>query len=311
MKDANKTKAQLIEELTELRKKVSDPHHTETQRGQLDMREIKGAERECRRREADVITLNKELDQRVVARTAELTAANIELDAFSHSVSHDLRAPLRRIERLSKALFDDYHDKLDDKGRGYIKRVRGENQRMGWLIDDLLKLSQLTRGELTPQRVHLGELVRKIAGDLQRDEPERQVDFVIDPGITARGDRALLDAALENLLRNSWKFTCHREHARIEFGATEQDGERVYYVRDDGVGFDMAYVDKLFEVFQRLHSGAEFSGSGIGLATVKRVIVRHGGRVWAESQIDKGATFYFTLPTVPSASEDSQFESET
>ena len=247
-------------------------------------------------REKDIITLNKELDQRVVSRTIELTAANKELEAFAYSVSHDLRAPLRGIDGFSKALLDDYWDKLDDTGKDFIKRIRAGTQRMGILIDDLLKLSRLTRSEMHHQPMDLGALARNIAAELQDNEPEKKVDFQVSSGLTAHGDRALLEAALENLLRNAWKFTGYREQARIDFGVTEQAGERVYYVRDNGAGFDMAYVDKLFGPFQRLHDTAEFPGSGIGLAIVQRVILRHGGRIWAEGEIDKGATFYFTLP---------------
>ncbi|MFC1708001.1 GAF domain-containing protein [Planctomycetota bacterium] len=256
-------------------------------------------EKERRRREGEIVTLNKELDERVVARTVELTAVNKELEAFAYSVSHDLRAPLRGIDGFSRILLADYQDKLDDTARDYLNRVRAGAQRMGRLIDGLLKLSRLTRVEMQQQTVDLSELARKIADQLQRDEPERQVDFGIAAGITALGDRALLDAALENLLRNAWKFTGHREHARIELGVTAHNGERAYYVRDDGAGFDMAYADKLFGAFQRLHDTKEFPGTGIGLAIVQRVILRHGGRIWGEGEVDKGAAFYFTLPTPP------------
>lgn len=239
-----------------------------------------------------------------------LEAANKELEAFAYSVSHDLRAPLRGIDGFSKALLEDYQDKLDDTGRDYLNRVRAGAQRMAGLIDDLLKLSRLTRAEMQHQRLDLGELAQRIADELQRSEPERQVDFNISLGISAQGDRALLGIGLENLLRNAWKFTGHRKHARIELGVTEQAGERVYFVRDNGAGFDMAYVDKLFGVFQRLHDAADFPGSGIGLAIVKRVVSRHGGRIWAEAKVDGGATFYFTLPGVGSALSDNRSESE-
>jgi PAS domain S-box-containing protein len=259
--------------------------------------ERRNVERELREQQ-------QHLDKLVDNRTIELTAANKELEAFAYSVSHDLRAPLRGIDGFSKALLEDYRDKLDDTGKDYIHRVRAGTQRMGRLIDDLLKLSRLTRAEMKHQRLDLGELGTKIAEELQRDGPDRKIDFKVSPGLTARGDRPLMEVALENLLRNAWKFTGNREHAKIEFGSTDTDGERVYFVRDNGAGFDMAYADKLFGAFQRLHDTGEFPGTGIGLAIVQRVIQRHGGRVWAEGEVEKGATFYFTLPnTPPKASE--------
>ena len=249
-------------------------------------------------------------EQRLKQQQGELQAANKELEAFAYSVSHDLLAPLRGIDGFSQALLEDYGDQLDETGRDYLNRVRTAVQRMAGLIDDLLKLSRLTRAEMHHQTLDLGELAGKIAAELQKGEPERQVDFDIAIGISARGDRALLETALENLLRNAWKFTGRRAQARIELGVTQQNGERVYYVRDDGAGFDMAYAGKLFGAFQRLHDAAEFPGNGIGLAIVNRVILRHGGRIWAEAERDKGATFYFTLPTVASASDEDQLESE-
>jgi PAS domain S-box-containing protein len=239
------------------------------------------------------------LEKRVAARTIDLSAANKELEAFAYSVSHDLRAPLRGIDGFSKALLDDYQDKLDDTGKDYIHRVRAGTQRMGILIDDMLKLSRLTRAEMVHQPVDLSDLAAKIADELQRGNSGRLVEFDIATGITARGDRALLEAALDNLLGNSWKFTGRQDHARIEFGVTEQNDESVYFVRDNGAGFDMAYADKLFGAFQRLHDTTEFPGTGIGLAIVNRVVLRHGGRIWAEGEVGNGATFYFTLRTAP------------
>lgn len=247
--------------------------------------------------EEEINTLNRELDQRVVERTLELTAANRELEAFAYSVSHDLRAPLRGIDGFSKALLDDYGDKLDDTGKDYINRVRAGTQRMGRLIDDILGLSRMTRSEMRYQHLNLEEMARKIAAELQRHDPGRSVEFRIGEGLEAHGDHALVETALSNLLGNAWKFTAERDHALIEVGVTETDGERVYFVRDNGAGFDIAYADKLFTPFQRLHDTIEFPGSGIGLAIVQRVIQRHGGRVWGEGEVGKGASLYFTLPT--------------
>jgi light-regulated signal transduction histidine kinase (bacteriophytochrome) len=235
------------------------------------------------------------LEKRVAERTAELAALNAELEAFAYSVSHDLRAPLRGINGFSQALLEDYADKLDADGQDYLQRVQAASQHMGQLIDDLLKLSRVTRAEAFHETVQLSDLAQTIATDLHQQEPERQVEFVIAEGLAAKGDARLLRVALENLLGNAWKFTAKNPCARIEFGDIRQNGNRAYFVRDDGVGFNMAYADKLFGAFQRLHSAAEFDGTGIGLATVQRVIHRHGGRVWAESDVEQGATFYFTL----------------
>lgn len=240
--------------------------------------------------------LNEELEQRVVDRTTQLEAANKELEAFAYSVSHDLRAPLRSIDGFSQALLEDYVTSLEDEAQHYLQRVRAASQRMAQLIDDLLALSRLTRSEMRPETINLSALVEAIAAELQGTEPERQVEFVIVPDVAARADAQLLRAALENLLGNAWKFTAKHPQACIEFGALSQsDAPPTYFVRDDGAGFDMAYADKLFGAFQRLHTPAEFSGTGIGLATVQRIIHRHGGQVWAEGEVEKGATFYFTL----------------
>jgi len=235
------------------------------------------------------------LEKRVAERTAELTAVNKELEAFAYSVSHDLRAPLRAIDGFSQALLEDYASSLDAAGLDYLHRVRTATRRMGQLISDLLKLSRLTRGEMHRERVDLSTLASEVLTDLATLQPERQLDCIIAPGLAVEGDIRLLRVALENLLGNAWKFTSKLPLAQIEFGQTEIDGERVFFVRDNGAGFDMTYVDKLFGAFQRLHAVNEFEGTGIGLATVQRVIHRHGGRIWAEGKVEQGATFYFTL----------------
>jgi len=221
--------------------------------------------------------------------------ANKELEAFSYSVSHDLRAPLRGIDGFSQALIEDYGGTLDAGARHYLQRVRAATQRMSSLIDDMLTLSRISRTEMRLEAVDLSTLVRSIAQELQGREPERAATFVVPEGLEARGDQRLLRIALENLLANAWKFTRKQPQARIEFGRAAIDGKSPYFVRDNGAGFDMAHAGKFFGPFQRLHSVEEFEGTGIGLATVQRVVRRHGGRVWAEGAVGKGATFYFTL----------------
>jgi PAS domain S-box-containing protein len=242
--------------------------------------------------------LNAELEQRVRERTAQLEATVHELESFSYSVSHDLRAPLRGIDGFSQALLEDFGDRLDDTGRGYVKRVRASTQRMGHLIDDLLKLSRVTRAPLTPQPVDLSKLAQHALKQLQEAQPTHRPSTVVEPGLQVRGDPGLLSVALENLLGNAWKYSSRRADAHIEFGHVAREGVTVYFVRDDGVGFDMKYAGKLFGAFQRLHSQSEFEGTGIGLATVQRIVARHGGRVWAEAEVGKGATFYFTIGPV-------------
>jgi signal transduction histidine kinase len=236
-----------------------------------------------------------ELEQRVQERTSQLAAANKELEAFSYSVSHDLRAPLRGIDGFSQALLEDYADRLDDHGKDYLQRVRTATQRMGTLIDDLLNLSRITRAEIQRERIDLSEMARAIVTELHSGQPERVVEFVIDPGLRAEGDPGLIRVVLENLLGNSWKFTSKRDHARIEVGRTQANGASAYFVRDNGAGFDPAYADRLFGAFQRLHAVSEFPGTGVGLATVQRIIHRHGGKIWAKAAINQGAAFYFTL----------------
>ena len=222
-------------------------------------------------------------------------AANRELEAFSYSVSHDLRAPLRAIDGFSQALLTGYQNLLDERGGDYLRRVRSATQRMAQLIDDLLKLSRLTRGGMNITPVDLSGLARGVAAELQKSQPGRRVTFRIAEGLTAMCDGHLLKIVFDNLFGNAWKFTGHNEEATIEFAATRVDGTTAYFVRDDGAGFDMAYSDKLFATFQRLHLEKEFPGTGIGLSLVQRIIHRHGGKVWAEGAVGQGATFYFTL----------------
>jgi light-regulated signal transduction histidine kinase (bacteriophytochrome) len=245
--------------------------------------------------ERAVRKLNDELEQRVAERTTQLQLANKELEAFSYSVSHDLRAPLRGINGWSQALLEDYGDTLDPQAQQYLGRVRSEAQRMNALIDDMLQLARLTRAEMHREVVDLSALARSIAARLSEAEPERQVEVVVQDGLSAEGDRRLLEVALTNLLSNAFKFTGKVAAAQIEVGRAEPPGERPFFVRDNGAGFNMAYASKLFAPFQRMHSAAEFPGTGVGLAIVQRVIQRHGGRVWADSRSGEGATFLFTL----------------
>jgi PAS domain S-box-containing protein len=251
---------------------------------------------ERQRAEQEVLRLNAELERRVLERTAELEDANRELESFAYSVSHDLRQPLRALDGFSQILLDDYGARLDDEGRSLLERIRAADVRMTALIDGLLELSRLNRGELSRERLDLSEMARHAAERLVEAEPGRTVEVKIADDLVAHADRRLARALLANLLGNAWKFTAKHETARIEVGATDDDGERAFYVRDDGAGFDMTYADTLFGAFQRLHSPGEFEGLGIGLATVQRIVRRHGGRVWAEGEVEKGATFHFTLP---------------
>ncbi len=237
----------------------------------------------------------KKLNEILLHHSIDLAAANKELEAFSYSVSHDLRAPLRSIDGFSQALLEDYSDKLNDQGKDYIKRVRTATQRMGQLIDDMLRLSRLTRAELHYEPVDFSSLTLENIQKLQTVEPSRKIDIKIQRGINVNGDKKLLEILLDNLIGNAWKFTRNTKHPKIEFGKMNNETESVYFIRDNGAGFDMTYADKLFIPFQRLHSVDEFPGTGIGLAIVSRIVHRHGGRIWAESEVGKGATFYFTL----------------
>jgi PAS domain S-box-containing protein len=241
------------------------------------------------------ITERKQALAELSAAKANAEHAIRELESFSYSVAHDLRAPLRAIDGFSQALFEDYGERLDDEGRRYLARVRQSAQRMAELIDDLLTLSRVTRSELRRSRVDLSALAHTLLGGLHRLDPERQVETVVEPGLVADADPQLTAIALDNLLGNAWKFTSKRPDGRIEVGRLPDRDELTYYVRDNGAGFDMTYRDKLFGVFQRLHTEVEFPGTGIGLATVARIAQRHRGRIWADGAVGEGATFYFTL----------------
>jgi light-regulated signal transduction histidine kinase (bacteriophytochrome) len=225
----------------------------------------------------------------------ELERANKELEAFSYSVSHDLRAPLRAIDGFSRALLARKRDQLDDEARSYLDRTRAAATRMSVLIDDLLRLSRISRAAIQRETVDISAMAKDIMSDLGRTDPARRVDVQIEPGLVARADGKLLLVALENLLGNAWKFTSKRSDARIVMGRMPRATPPTFFVRDNGAGFDMAYAGKMFGPFQRLHSQADFDGTGVGLATVQRIVSRHEGQVWAESEVDRGATFYFTL----------------
>lgn len=251
---------------------------------------------EIQKRDAEVGEARGELERRVETRTRDLAAANKELEAFSYSVSHDLRAPLRAIDGFSKVLLTSYGSVLDERGRHYLDRVRAGTQRMSELIDDLLALARLSRKELVRRPVDVSEIAQRVAAELARRDPARVTAVDIAGGLAAEADPQLLTIVLENLLGNAWKFTGKAKDARIEVSRRRNgDAEDVFFIRDNGAGFDMAYADKLFGAFQRLHLDSDFEGTGIGLVTVQRIVSRHGGRVWAEGEVGKGATFYFTL----------------
>ena len=246
--------------------------------------------------EEEIRQLTINLEQRVLERTDELQAANRELEAFSYSVSHDLRAPLRSIDGFSQRLLEDYADRLDNQAKDHLKRIYGATQRMEHLIDGMLTLSGVTRTEIHRKSVDLSALAADVCAEFQKSEPGRKVDWCIESGLIAVGDERLLRVLLINLLGNAWKFTGNTTNAKIEFGSMQNsDGAMEFFVRDNGAGFDMSYAIKLFGPFQRLHLLSEYPGTGIGLATVKRIVVRHGGHVWAKGTVDQGATFYFTL----------------
>jgi signal transduction histidine kinase len=256
------------------------------------------------RAEREILRLNAELEGRVRERTAQLETANRELESFSYSVSHDLRAPLRAIDGFGQALVEDFPEHLPGDAKRYLSRIRTSTQHMAQLIEDLLNLARVSRGRLERRTVDLGQVARQVVGELQQREPGRAVEVSIWEGICAEADPHLLRVVLENLIGNAWKFTSKAEKPRIEIGALKDRGRTTFFVRDNGAGFEMAYADKLFGAFQRLHSATEYAGTGIGLATVQRIVHRHGGRIWAEGEVGKGAVFFFTLASAAEEAAD-------
>jgi PAS domain S-box-containing protein len=255
-----------------------------------------------REAEAEVRRLNADLETRVERRTADLERANRNLEAFSYSVSHDLRAPLRALSGYSEALLEEYGDSLGDTGRGYAGRIQAASERMARLIDDLLQLARVSRSQMHLGLVDLSAEVVAVAGELQSVEPDRRIRITIEDGVQVTADRGLIRTVVQNLVENAWKFTARQENPTIEFGSMpDDDAEICCFVRDNGAGFDPAYASKLFQPFQRLHAETDFAGTGIGLASVQRIIERHGGRIWAESEVGRGATFYFTLDATPAS----------
>ncbi|WP_246014652.1 sensor histidine kinase [Geomonas oryzae] len=243
----------------------------------------------------EISLLTQQVERLLTEQTDRLESINRDLEAFNYSVAHDLCAPLRRICGFTRALQEQYAGRLDIDGMDYLERIFKSSQHMNDLIEALLQLSQLSYQSLKQEVVDLSEIMRETATDLQLGNPERRVEFVIQPLIRTFGDHNLLEIAMKNLLRNAWKFTQMREVARIEFGAYEGGEEGTCFLKDNGIGFDMANAERMFHAFQRLHSSSEFPGNGIGLTTVQRIINRHGGKIWAEGEVDKGAVFYFTL----------------
>jgi signal transduction histidine kinase len=270
-------KSQLLQQQSEL-----------LERRNSELQEAIGRSRQA---EEEIKALNRHLEKQI----KQLAEVNHELEAFSYTVSHDLRGPLGRIAGFSQALLESYSASVDDKGRTYLERIETSSRGMCDLVEALLNFSRLTRMEVRLTEVDLSGIMHQLAAELQAREPERSVKVTIAPGATAWGDPELLQAVLQNLLDNAWKFTRKHASATIEFGVVMAGGEPVYFLRDDGAGFDMRYHDKLFSPFQRLHSTKGFEGTGIGLATVERIVQRHGGRIWAESEVERGATFFFTL----------------
>jgi light-regulated signal transduction histidine kinase (bacteriophytochrome) len=258
-----------------------------------DINELKQAENEVRK-------LNEELEQRVQKRTAELETTNREMDSFQYSASHDLRTPLRGIDGYAQILLEDYADFLDDAAANYLRSIRRGAQRMGEIIDDMLKMSRITQHKMYISEIDLTSIVQSFAREYQEVEPQREIEFTIAEDIHAVGDEYLISIALENLLGNAVKFTRHRKISKITFGTLEMEGKKVFYIQDNGAGFNIEYKGKLFTAFQRLHRQDQFEGSGVGLAIANRVISRHKGEIWAEAEEGEGATFYFTIGMQPS-----------
>lgn len=256
--------------------------------------EVEAKEKEAKAKE-ELAKLNEELEERVQKRTSELKNAYDEMEAFTYSVSHDLRSPLRATDGFSQAILEDYGDKLDATAQDYLHRIRNASQKMATLIDDLLQLSRQTRTDMDPQDVDLGVLAQTILEKMFHEEPERNVEIVIGKDLQAYVDKHLIQVVFDNLLQNAWKYTSHHKTAKIEIGSFMKDTEKVFYIKDDGAGFDMEYVDKLFKPFQRLHTADDFPGNGIGLAMVYRIIKRHFGKIWIEGEEEKGTTVFFTL----------------
>jgi PAS domain S-box-containing protein len=250
--------------------------------------------------EEETLRMNQELERRVKQRTEQWAATNQELESFTYSVSHDLRAPLRALRGFTQVLLEAHASQLDSRGQDFLRRTSAASLQMERIIEDLLKLAQVSRADFLAEDVNLSSLARNIAANLTNSDSTRCVEFVIAPECSAHGDSRLLRMALDNLLSNAWKFSAKRVQGRIEFGRIESP-EPTFFVRDNGAGFDMAYARKLFGVFQRLHAASEFPGTGVGLATVQRIMTRHGGRAWATGEVNQGATFYFTVPGTRSA----------
>jgi signal transduction histidine kinase len=263
--------------------------------GHVDSDVVIGINGENHDAEEDIRKINAELEYRLLRRNALLEAAHKELEDFCDAISHDLRGPLARLQGFSQVLLEDYGSKLDPQGQVYLEKIDQTSRQLKRILDALLDLSQLTRKSVAAQEVDLSSIAYAIARQLKNTMPRRKVTFVVTPGVIVKGDASLLRIALENLLGNAWKFTARNEHARIEFGVAGTNGKSVFFVRDNGVGFEISQLNKLFKPFHRIHEEKEFAGSGVGLAAVHRIVKRHGGRIWAEAEEGKGATFYFTL----------------